>query len=166
MAYTAKLTANLNWDQFKRFDIRSVFQLIDLQKTTPDLFYGKVPTHAQVQSGFADLTIISYEQFALMQIEEAIKYLGGSVVEELPIYRSFVIRVPVNKLKETVRLSFVQWAEFIDEPNRLENLPGRTLHRVNVIGDGPRNLKGDGINIGIWDGGAIGPHLDFSTLVS
>lgn len=162
MAYTAKLTANLNWDQFKRFDIRSVFQLIDLQKTTPDLFYGKVPAHAQVQSGFADLTIISYEQFALMQIEEAIKYLGGSVVQELPIYRSFVIRVPVNKLKETVKLSFVQWAEFIDEPNRLENLPGRTLHRVNVIGDGPRNLKGDGINIGIWDGGAIGPHLDFS----
>lgn len=162
LAYTAKLTTNLNWAQFKSFNVRSVFQLTDLQKTIPDVFYGKVPAHAQVQSGFADLTIISYEQLGLTQIEEAVKSLGGIVLQELPVYRSFVVRVPINKLKETVRLSFVQWAEFIDEPNRLENLPGRTLHRVNVIGDGPRNLKGDGINIGIWDGGAIGPHLDFS----
>lgn len=161
-AYTAKLSANLKWIPFKQFDIRSVFSLTDLQKTIPDLFYGKVPAHAQVQPGFADLTVISYEQLTLTQIEQEVKSLGGKVLQELPLFRSFVIRVPVDKLKETVRLSFLQWAEFIDEPNRLENLPGRTLHRVNVIGDGPRNLKGDGINIGIWDGGAIGPHLDFS----
>jgi hypothetical protein len=160
-AYTTKIAAPINWQRFKTYNIRSVFQLTDLQKTIPDLLYGKVPAHAQVQMGYADLTIISYEKLTLVEVDNFIKSLGGIVLEELPLYRSFTIRVPFSKLKETVRLSFVQWAEFIDVPNRIENLPGRTLHRVNVIGDGPRNLKGDGINIGIWDGGAIGPHTDF-----
>jgi Subtilase family/PKD-like domain/Secretion system C-terminal sorting domain/Ig-like domain CHU_C associated len=160
-AYTAKIAATINWQRFKTYNIRSVFQLTDLQKTIPDLFYAKVPSHAQVQAGYADVTVISYEKLILLDIENSIKSLGGEVLEELPQYRSFIIRVPLHKLKEVIRLSFVQWAEFIDVPNRIENLPGRTLHRVNVIGDGPRNLKGDGINVGIWDGGAIGPHTDF-----
>lgn len=163
-AYTSKVASTINWQRFKTYNIRSVFQLTDLQKTIPDLFYAKVPSHAQVQAGYADLTLISYEKLSLVDIENSIKSLGGLVLDEQPLYRSFIIRIPVSKLKDVVRLSFVQWAEFIDEPNRLENLPGRTLHRVNVIGDGPRNLNGDGINIGIWDGGAIGPHTDFFPL--
>ena len=33
---------------------------------------------------------------------------------------------------------------------------------MNVLNDGVRNLKGDGINVGVWDGGEVSPHLDFS----
>lgn len=89
---------------------------------------------------------------------------GVTILEELPSYKSFIVRVPVSEVRSLIELPFILWADFIDEPNREENLPGRTQHRVNVLSDGPRNLQGDGVNVGIWDGGAIGSHLDFSPI--
>ena len=80
----------------------------------------------------------------------------------MPMFRSFVVRLPQANMQQLVAMPFIQWAEFIDPPNELENTLGRTLHRVNILNDGVRNLKGDGMNVGIWDGGAIGAHLDFS----
>ena len=56
--------------------------------------------------------------------------------------------------------------EAIDPPNKAENLLGRSLHRVNNLNDGVRNLKGDGINIGVWDGGEVEKHIDFSPVNS
>ena len=73
-----------------------------------------------------------------------------------------MIRVPQTAVNSLIGLSFVQWVEPVSPPDQLENLPGRTLHRVNVLQEGVRNLNGDGINMGIWDGGSVNTsHLDF-----
>lgn len=77
------------------------------------------------------------------------------------VYRMLTVRISLANIHKLAELPFVQWAEYIDPPNQTENLLGRTLHRVNVLQDGVRNLKGDGINIGIWDKRAS-QHLDFS----
>lgn len=160
-AYAAKINTSFDITSFATFSVRSVFAFQDLQKTIPDLFYAKVPSHARIEPGKADVTIITFESFSRRVIEPSLVAIGAQVIREDAPYRSFVVRVPLNQLKSLVRLPMVQWAEFIDEPNQNENLPGRSLHRVSPISDGPRNLKGEGINVGIWDGGAIGQHLDF-----
>jgi hypothetical protein len=160
-AYAAKISTSFDITTFGAYSIRSVFAFQDLQKTIPDLLYAKVPSHAALEPGKADVTIITYEAINREALQPLLTGIGAQLIREDAPFRSFVVRVPVNQLKSLVRLPIVQWAEFIDEPNQNENLPGRSLHRVSPINGGTRNLNGEGINVGIWDGGAIGQHLDF-----
>ena len=162
LSYTTTVAAGINPAIFGGFNIRSIFQLTAEQKTVPALLKGTFPAHATKTAGYVDLTIIAYENMDAGKITGALQAIDAHIIEDMPMFRSFTIRIAKDKVQQLVGLPFVQWVEFIDAPNQLENTPGRTLHRVNILNDGPRNLKGDGVNVGIWDGGAISPHLDFS----
>jgi len=161
-AYTVSVSADFDLSSFKSFNLRSVFQFTAAQKTVPALLSGTIPPHAIKQPGYVDLTVITYEKLTVGQITGSLLPLSASILEDMPMFRSFTIRIPQSNMQQLINLPYVQWVEFIDAPNQLENTLGRTLHRVNVLNDGVRNLKGDGINIGIWDEGEISPHLDFS----
>ena len=160
-AYTATIPATVNWLMLSNIKIRSVFSLSAKQKVSNLLYQDKVPAHAQQQAGYIDLSIITFDRMQASAIFSTLSNQGVTILEELPAFKSFIVRVPVSQVRNFIELPFILWADFIDEPNKEENLPGRTQHRVNVLSDGPRNLQGDGVNVGIWDGGAIGSHLDF-----
>jgi len=160
-AYTAIIPESINWIQLASAQIRSVFQLDAKQKSSHALYNSIVPSHAQILPGFFDLTVITFDRLQVNAIQPYLANLGATLIDELPAYKTFIVRVPASRVRDFVELPFILWADFIDEPNKEENLPGRTQHRVNVLAEGSRNLQGDGINVGIWDGGAIGSHLDF-----
>ncbi|MBK8611660.1 MAG: S8 family serine peptidase [Chitinophagaceae bacterium] len=161
-AYTAAVSAGINMADFKSPLFRAVFQFKPADKTVPMIINGEVVPHAVKQAGTVDLTIITYEKLSQFQIGRSLQSIGASIVEDMPVFRTFVVRLPKANMQQLIAMPFVQWAEFIDPPNQLENTLGRTLHRVSILNDGVRNLKGDGVNVGIWDEGAIGAHLDFS----
>lgn len=160
-AFTASVSDDLSLSQFKSFPFRSVFMFSAEQKTVSQVLSGDIPAHAIKRTGYADLTIITYEQIAGTLIQPVLNSMDAIILEEMPMFRTFTIRIALENIKNMVDAPFVQWVEPIDPPNEQENLLGRSLHRVNVLNDGFRNLKGDGINIGIWDSGEISPHLDF-----
>ena len=161
-AFTAVVGSNVNIEILRSYPVRSVFQFTPSQKTIPELLANQVPSYAIPVAGYADVTVVTYEKLNAAGITATLNALQASILEDMPAFRSFTIRLPQANLDELVALPFVQWTEFIQGPRQIENLPGRTLHRVSVVSDGPRNLKGDGVNVGIWDEGAISPHLDFS----
>lgn len=161
-AYTATVPAGINLDAFKAFGFRSVFQLTKEQKTVPALLNGAFPAYAVKQPGYVDVTVITYEKLATASISSSLSAVNATILEDMPMFRSFTVRIGQLSVQQLVDLPFVQWVEFVDPPNQVENTLGRTLHRVNILNDGIRNLKGDGINVGIWDEGEISPHLDFS----
>ena len=160
-AFTASVSSGFNLAEFKSFPFRSVFQFSADQKAIPEILTSKVPQYAIKIAGTADVTVVTYEKMYAVSITTALNTLGATIIEDMPLFRSFTIRIAKKNLKQLVELPFVQWVEYIAPPNQIENLPGRTLHRVSVLNDGPRNLKGDGVNVGIWDAGEISPHIDF-----
>lgn len=161
-AYTAAVNAGVNMQGMVNFPLRSIFQLDERQKMHPSLFRGEYPPHAVNQFGYVDVSVITYEKINASAVMASIQMVGGSILADVPVFKTFRLRIPQTAVQMLVGLPFVQWVEAIDPPNVLENLPGRTLHRVNILNDGVRNLKGDDINIGIWDGGPVDQHLDFS----
>lgn len=165
-AYTATVKAGFNPEKFKAFAVRSVIQLAVSQKTVPAFLKGDFPAHAVPKPGYVDVTLTTYETLSAPAIAKSLQKTGAVILDEMPMFRTFTIRVPQNQILKLIELSFVQWAEPIDAPNTLENLPGRSLHRVNQLNDGVRNLKGNGIKVGIWDGGEVSPHTDFSPVAS
>lgn len=162
MAYTASIEAGIDIQAIRSPLIRAILKFSPADKTVPMIMNNAVVPHAVKQVGYVDLTITTYEKLSQFQVGPALQALGASIIEDFPVFRNFVVRVPQANMNQLVALSFIQWVEFVDPPNQLENTLGRTLHRVSILNDGVRNLKGDGVNVGIWDGGAIGSHVDFS----
>jgi hypothetical protein len=160
-AYTASIAGNVTPETLKSFPIRSIFQFTVAQKTTPEVLNKIIPPYAIPAADFVDVQVLTYEKISSALIAAPLQSVEAIVIEEKPVFRIFTIRVRQENLQLLAALPFVQWVEFVDGPNQIENLPGRTLHRVNILGDGTRNLKGDGINVGIWDAGEISQHLDF-----
>ncbi len=162
-AYTAIVPANIEVAFLRSLPLRSVLQFSTEQKMPGDLFKNEIPTHAVKATGYIDLTVTTYEKISVDKIASSLNALGTIILADNQVFRSFTMRVPIANIKRIAELAFVQWVEAIAPPNVIENLPGRTLHRVNILNDGVRNLKGDGINVGVWDGGAVSTqHLDFS----
>ncbi|MCX8020227.1 MAG: S8 family serine peptidase, partial [Chitinophagaceae bacterium] len=162
LSYTAAVVSPPPLQLLRKYAVRSVFHFKEIHKTFPSVLRGEIPMHAKKQPGMVDVSVISYEAMNASSVAEDITQLGGTMLEHYPHFRTFTIRIPQQNLKSLIQLPWIQWVEFAEAPNQPENLPGRTLHRVSVLNDGPRNLNGDGIHIGIWDGGEVSPHLDFS----
>ena len=160
-AYTSTMQASTDLGLLKSFSLRSVFYLKAADKAMPSVLAGKAMPHAIKQVGFVDLTILTYDLLSKKKINEPLAKIGATIISEQPMFKNFIIRIPKNNVRKLADLSFVQWVEFIDPPNKPENLLGRSLHRVNILQDGVRNLKGDGMNIGIFDEIAS-QHIDFS----
>jgi hypothetical protein len=162
LAYTAVVSSAVDMATLRSFPIRSIIQFSTEQKTVPALLKGTFPAYAIKKQGYVDLTIITYEKLEAIKIAPVLSGIGATILEDMPMFRSFTVRVADKNAKKLAGLPFVQWAEFIDPPNQSENLLGRTLHRVNILNDGVRNLKGNNIHIGIWDEGEVFQHLDFT----
>ena len=160
-AYTASVPATADLSSLKSFNIRSVFRFTSEQKTVPALLRGEIPVHAIKILNYVDVNVITYEKISADKIGSSLLSLNALILEDAQVFRRFTIRVSQADAKNLVALPFVQWVEFVEAPNQVENTLGRTLHRVNNLNDGVRNLKGDGVNVGIWDEGAIGAHIDF-----
>jgi hypothetical protein len=161
-AFTAVISSDFDISNLNTYGVRSIFQLDLKQKTVPLMTKGTFPSHAVKSSGTVDLTLTTYEKLSLNQVSAAFELLNVIILEEVPVFRNFTIRIPQQNFNALVNLAFVQWVEAIDPPNMLEDLNGRTLHRVNVLNDGVRNLKGEGVNIGIWDAGEVFKHIDYA----
>ncbi len=159
--FTAAVRSDVSAEVFRSFPIRSIFQFSPVQKTIPDILNKQVPAYAMGVLGYADVSVTTYEKMSAAKISGPINSLEGIILEDMPMFRSFTIRIPKDNLEELVALPFVQWVEYVQGPKQAENLPGRTLHRVSIVSDGARNLKGDGVNVAIWDEGEISQHMDF-----
>jgi len=161
LAYTAAINVTTDVAVLRNFPVRSVLQFTPVQKSAAGILTNDAPAYATKIPGFADVDIIAYEKLSAEKIIASLNALGAGIVADVPVFRMFTVRVPLQNISALASLPFVQWAEYIAPPNVPENLPGRTLHRTSVLNDGVRNLKGDGMNIGIWDERAS-QHLDFS----
>lgn len=162
LSFTAVLKGDFELQILQQHHIRSVFQMNNAQKAAVELINNNIPVHAIQQNGFVDVNIILYHDISASKIETALQNINTSIKSVAPKFRTMVLRTPINQLNNLIELPFVQWVEPIEPEDRLENTLGRTLHRANILNDGIRNLKGNGVNMGVWDGGEVSPHLDFS----
>ncbi len=159
-AYTAIVPASMDWAQFRSYALRSVLYLTPEQKAFAPVLSGDAPLHAITEQGYVNLQVQTYEALQTAQIRDMVSSVAGRVINEAPVFRMFSIRVPKENVRQLAELPFIQWMEYADPPNQPENKPGVSQHHVNVLHDGVRNLKGDGMNVGAWDEIAS-QHLDF-----
>lgn len=163
-SWTALIKKNTNTQSLKSANIRSIAVLESRFKQDLNLISGDFPERALTNGGNKlNLQIIPFseELISSNQLNSDIENLGGVIKNQDRTFRRIEVTIPKIALGALAKLPWVLWIEAPDAKPVTENLPGKTLHRSNVLNDGPRNLTGDGVRIGQWDGGKAGPHLDF-----
>jgi hypothetical protein len=114
--------------------------------------------------------------FLLQSIEANISWVGKMEKEKLQnvlaqqgielvffyeIFQSAHVRFSPEKLNALATIPFIAWIEKSNRPNEIH---GSNAARENFRTGALENLfglTGKGVNIGIWDGGMAGPHIDF-----
>jgi hypothetical protein len=143
--------------------VRSISVIQPEWKTSPHLtLYTKQTTPT------TDLRLkVSLTYFKTVNIDIVLQYLNSnhiSILEKSTYFNRLLVEVEIANLNELIEQPWVIWADR-EAPLMMEtNLPGKTLTRSSTIGSsvpGARNLNGQGVIVGVWDGGACGVHVDF-----
>lgn len=161
-AYTAVIPTNLDFLKIPKFEIRSIITLETKQKMDEAVFNGFFPEWAIKQSDKVDVSLVLFGEKSLGSILPLLNNFNIEVLVEESQFRTLKLRVPIERIHKLAMQAWVLWIEPVLPDPQDENLPGKTLHRSNVLNDGIRNLTGNNVRIGIWDGGTVGPHVDFS----
>lgn len=132
-------------------------------KLSAQLDEGSIPVYAQAGKEKVKVQLELFPQDPTFDVKAALNKIEG--VEIISVEAQFNIVqaiVPIDQLPQIAATPWVLWIEPTSPDPISENVPGKNLHRSNMLQDGTRNLTGNGVRIGIWDGGLVGPHLDFA----
>ncbi|WP_338814386.1 S8 family serine peptidase [Bernardetia sp. Wsw4-3y2] len=166
LSYTAKINSTISNDKLEAlisdFKIHAFVKLSVNQKTQTRLVQGDIPEWAISESNQVELNIIPFDTVNPMLTSMAMTNMGGKLIYESKVSGILTVSVPQTAIMQVANLPWVLWVESLPEPPKEENYYGKSAHRSAILNYGARNLDGSGVNLGIWDGGNVANHLDFS----
>ena len=150
-------------------NVRSVIPILPIYKVDNRLTADSLPSYAIKETGTIDLVVSYFKNLHYNNIESYIIEKGFEVISVDSLFHNFTIRINPNDIYLVSSLSFVRWVSPISTPIELYNRKAKISARSNNLQSSipiNRNLKGDSINIGIWDGYTIyRGHTDFRNRV-
>ncbi len=166
-AYTVSIKGLVNEKILHQVKARAIIELTPDQKMSLPLSAGIAPSWSVKVPGTADvwvsfLKIISYETV----IEEFRQRKFDIISTLYKNYHIIGLRVPLQRLNELAALPFIDYVQPAPHEDQPLNNVDRTNARANILSAsatvGGRNLKGEGIVIGIGDDSDPQLHVDFT----
>ncbi len=165
-AYTATVTGSLNMAALSRVKTRSIVELTPEQKMEPSLANGIISSWAVKAEGTIDVWVSFPKTFSFQTVSTEIKAKNFDIVST--DYKSnniIALRIATNRIKELAALPFIDYVQTAPKGDESLNFNSTTLSRSNTLSSslpGGRNLKGEGIVVGVGD--LINPwqHIDFT----
>lgn len=164
--YTALARNMPDSNTLARAKVRAIVELKPEQKMAPGLTLFNHSPNTLRPSAKLDLWI-SYP--TIMDAQTVIKELTSRQIEIIPsLYSGFGVigvRISSDRLSELASLDFIEYVQKAPGGDVELNNKSRVLSRANVLqsaAPGGRNLRGEGITIGIGDNGSFLPHLDLT----
>jgi len=164
-AYTVSISGKVNIAALQKAKAISLIELTARQKMHPEL------ARIQEQKGSR-----SFDQPAEMQITfprsfhaaEVLEYLTSQNISvtntELIQYNVLRVTIPARRINELSLMPVVEYVEPAPPQDQLLNENSRIGSRANLltapIANGGRGLDGNGVTVGVGDGGDVHSHID------
>ncbi|MDP4261023.1 MAG: S8 family serine peptidase [Bacteroidota bacterium] len=165
-AYTVTVTGSLNSVLLEQVKARAVIALTPTQKMQPDLANGIYPAWAIKAGGTIDVWVSFPKTFSFGAVSTEITQRNFDIITtQLISYRIIGLRIAINRLTELAGLSCIEYVQPAPPEDRVLNNNSTTDSRANILGSsipGGRNLKGQGIVIGVGDNNDPQTHIDFT----
>lgn len=160
-AYVVVVPTSFDLNMAVQAGVTGMFQLKPEHKMSVAFYNGEIPEWAKSSAETIDVVAELFENIASKKLIETINNKHVLLLSNEPEFHKITLRIPAKSVTSLAALPFVLWLEPVMPKISAENVPGKTLARSNVLSDGIRTLTGKDVKIGIWDGGVVGPHLDF-----
>jgi hypothetical protein len=168
-AYFAAVPERLTGSDLQAMNVRALDPIRGEGKLSAPLAAGNVPEQSRVKQGFADLVVSTYEALSRERVVAALQAFGAEILSERTGFSSFVVRVPLDRIRALADEPYILFINALSPTPTTDNRPGQMSHRVNTLRSnnasifGGRNLTGEGVRVGMWDGGGVGNHIDLNS---
>jgi Subtilase family/Secretion system C-terminal sorting domain len=165
-AYSVTITGSLNISILTRLKARAIVELTPEQKMQPELSKGYFPPWAIKQAGTIDVWVSFPKSFSYEAVNAELHNKNFDIISDLyKSYHVISLRVSVKRLNELASLPFIEYVEAA--PHEEQSLINKSTvnGRANVLRSslpGGRNLRGEGVVIGIGDESDPLRHIDLS----
>ena len=170
-AYTVSIRTVLDANILLQSKARTVVVLSPQQKMFPNLARQIYPAWAVKIPGTIDVWISFPRTVSFETISEQLRQKNFDVISsQYKNYHVIALRIAQERLTELASLSFIEWIEPAPPaPQPLANTWtnwGRDAVKASILNAplsvGGRNLKGDGVVIGVGDNSDPHLHVDFT----
>ncbi|HYG39637.1 MAG TPA: S8 family serine peptidase, partial [Cytophagales bacterium] len=167
-AYWAFFSADPNSLNIEEFKIRALEDISPKSKIDPQLLQEPLPKWA-IKSGKLALIIKYFKNQSPLLLKQKLKELECEITRELAEHHQLEILVSKEKVQEIAFISNVSYIYPVAPPSKVNILTGVKHHNLNVLnsnGINGRNLNGEGIVIGVGDGGYLSFHHDYQKRIN
>lgn len=166
--YLVAVPASITQAEMKALGVSNVAKPKVEQKISTLLKNDEIPEWAQAEEGSVDVAVSFVENATEKDITEVLEQFDLGVLKRtLKNGKIVEIRIPETEVEFMAALPIVQQIDVVQEPVERLNHENCTHQRVNVINSSAvgygRDLNGQGVVIGVGDGGELGEHIDFGS---
>ena len=165
-AYTATVTGSLNTQLLRRVKTRAIIELTPEQKMQPSLAAGIFPRWSVKTPGTLDVWISFPKAFSFETVSAEIAGRNFDIIStDYRSYHIIALRVAAERIKELASLPFIEYVQAAPKEDELINNKSIASTKGNVLKSslpGGRNLRGDGVVIGVGDDSNPLRHVDFT----
>lgn len=165
--FTVTIKGTVNTILLQQVKARALFTLLPQQKMHPALANNILPSWAVKTPGYVDLWISFPQSVPYSTVKQYIADKGFEITNEsLLAYQTLGVRVAVPQITELAAIPFITYVEPAPHPDQPLNFISRSVSKVNVLNaplaQGGRNLRGEGVVVGVGDNADVQYHVDFT----
>jgi hypothetical protein len=143
-------------------DMRWLGDILPQDRLHRRLREGRIGAWASRPGGRVGLNVFFFADVSRSQARQIVSGLGGYVRQEFAGFNLLVVDLPQEALASLADADEVQWIEEVPPPVEAHNDGSRARTRVDMAHAAPYDLDGSGVDLGIWDEGKVGRHVDFA----
>jgi hypothetical protein len=164
-AYTVTVTGSLNTSLLQQVKARAIVALTPEQKMQPSLAAGIYPSWAIKVGGTIDVLISFPKTFSFGTVSAELRQKNFDIITtDLISYRIIGLRIAMNRVSELAALSYIEYVQLMPPADKSLNNHSTADSRATILSSlpGGRNLKGQGMVIGVGDNNDPQTHIDFT----
>ena len=161
--WVASMTADAMRDPNVRRLLSWAGEILPTDKTPPRWETDGIGSWAVQPDGRIELRVRLHEDADVEMAGGQLLRLGAEVTEPLGLFKGFTLLAPESAIPLIVGLDDVVWVSEGLPERVLANDGNRQITNAELLQAPPYGLNGQGVHIGIWDGGLVDAnHDDFA----
>ena len=140
--------------------VRWIGPLLPTDKLSPTIRAHGVGSWAVAQDGRVLLDLLFFDDVSANEAMQAIARHDGQIQEEIGDFHRYVVWFPADAVSALATEDTVMWIDSGPPPKVALNDGARAATNVDAVQAG--GLGGSNVDLGIWDGGIVGIHVDFA----
>jgi hypothetical protein len=166
-AYSVSVKNNLNATLLEKVKARAIIDLKPEQKMHPALAKGIIPAWSVKVQGTIDVWISFAKTLSFESVSKELRERNYDIISTTyKNYHVIALRISVQQIATLASLSFIDYVQPAPQEDRPLIYDSRKGARADVLNAslsvGGRNLKGEGVVIGIGDNADPQQHVDFT----